>query len=150
MVSLLSSFIVFYLSVCLFSARKMTLHLFVAVPQGPRCLPHPHCSVFVRPAQGPPANITISHLVRQFFSSYFLHVLYYELVVCRLLCLVYIYFKGSNFTGIKENLWVVTLERTMLDQELCQCWTCMFRGVKSGVMYYDLDACLFCYDCTNN
>ncbi|XP_051179251.1 uncharacterized protein [Lolium perenne] len=32
------------------------------VPQGPRCLPHPHCSVFVRPAQGPPANIAISHL----------------------------------------------------------------------------------------
>ncbi|KAM0880520.1 hypothetical protein ACQ4PT_033544 [Festuca glaucescens] len=30
------------------------------VPQGPRCLPH--CTLFVRPAQEPPANIAISHL----------------------------------------------------------------------------------------
>ncbi|KAM0880522.1 hypothetical protein ACQ4PT_033544 [Festuca glaucescens] len=48
------------LSVVLLESTSVPLYSACIVPQGPRCLPH--CTLFVRPAQEPPANIAISHL----------------------------------------------------------------------------------------
>ncbi|KAM0901446.1 hypothetical protein ACQ4PT_019989 [Festuca glaucescens] len=48
------------LSVVLLESTSVPPYSACIVPQGPRCLPH--STIFVRPAQEPPANIAISHV----------------------------------------------------------------------------------------